>query len=173
MLSRLFVFLFLYLLNLGVSAMSITDFGKVCLFSGMSGVVKLNGVPAANARLVRTVSLSKPRTDETFTDENGYFEFPPAYQRTIAKYLPMEFVAKQDIDVHYNGEIYEMWDGVKRAPEENVESRGKPLVVECELGMEEQSLSNVLGGVYFTRCTWDVEQDKPFDGPIFDPGPGQ
>jgi hypothetical protein len=140
--------------------MSISDVGKVCLFSRMSGVVKLHGEPAKNARLVRTVSLSSsPKTDETYTDENGYFEFPAVFERTVAKFLPMEFVAKQDIVVHYQGTEYEMWDGIKRRPEENVESRGQPLVVECELAMEELDYKSVNGGPIFSRCIWGAEGD--------------
>jgi hypothetical protein len=169
MIAKAAFLLFFLCISFGVYAMSISDVGKVCLFSPMSGVVKLHGEPVRNARLVRTVSLSsRPKTDETFTDENGHFEFPGAYERTITKFLPMEFVAKQDIVVHYEGVEYEIWDGVKRAPEENVESRGKPLVVECELSMEELDCKSVSGGPIFSRCVWDVEGDPPYEGPFFD-----
>jgi len=67
----------------GVSAMALADVGKVCLFSGMSGVIKIDGKPAADARLVRTVNKEKDRTDETITDESGYFEFKPVFERMI------------------------------------------------------------------------------------------
>src|SRR5690606_2171944 len=60
----------------GASAMSLSDLGKVCLFSGISGVIELNGKPAAHVRLVRRADT---KTDETTTDENGYSEFPPSF----------------------------------------------------------------------------------------------
>ena len=112
--------------------------------------------------LVQLLDLDGNVLAETYTDENGYFEFPPFFERSIAKYLPMEFVVGQKIIVTYEGKEYEMWSGVKRKPEENVESRGKPLVVECELSGEEK-LIEVNGGPIFSLCTWDVEPDPKED----------
>lgn len=74
--------------------MGLKDLGKVCLFSGMSGVIQMDGKPAAKVRLVRT---AESRVDETTTDEHGYFEFPPIFERTVTKYLPQEFAALQQI----------------------------------------------------------------------------
>lgn len=142
--------------------MAVTDIGKVYLFSAMSGTILADGKPAANVRLVRTAALGRPKTDETQTDENGYFEFPAAHERTITKLLPQEFVAKQDIVAHYHGQEIPIWDGIKRKPEENVESRGKPLVVECELFSEERII-RVNRGPIHTRCNWDVEPDPKMD----------
>lgn len=145
----------------GVNAMGLSDAGKVCLFSAMTGVIKLDGKPVSGARLVRTVKKEKKNADETITDNNGYFEFDAIFSRTITKYLPMEFVVNQQINVFYNDKEYEMWSGVKREPEENAESRGKPLVVECELNRE-VSLIEVNGSPIFSLCSWDVEPDpKP------------
>ena len=81
--------------------MSLLDFGKVCLFSKISGVILLNGKAVANARVVRTVKLSKEQTDETTTDDQGYFEMSAVFTRTIGKYLPQEFVSSQLIEVVY------------------------------------------------------------------------
>lgn len=139
--------------------MSVTDIGKVCLFSNMSGVITLNGEPVTNAKLVRTVDLSGPKSDETTTDQKGQFEFPAIFTRTLSKHLPQEFASKQEIIVHINGETYTMWSAVKRTPDENSESRGKPLVVSCELNSEE-NLIKVNNSPIFSLCTWDVEPDK-------------
>lgn len=139
--------------------MSVTDLGKVCLFSKMTGVMTLDGKPVANARLVRTVNLSSPESDETVTDEQGNFEFPAVFKRTITKHLPQEFASNQEIIVHYQGQQYTMWSAVKRKPEENSESRGKPLVVACELNSEEKMIK-VNNSPIFSLCTWDVEPDK-------------
>jgi hypothetical protein len=147
---------------MGVYAMTLGDVGRVCLFSAMSGTITLDGKPVVNARLVRTGDRDGPKVDETVTDENGYFEFPPMYERTITKFLPQEFVASQKIMVHYQNQEYEMWSAVKRKPEENVESRGKPLVVKCELNSE-QNLIMVNGSPIHSLCSWDVEPDPKID----------
>lgn len=139
--------------------MGLKDFGKVCLFSGMSGVIQMDGKPAANVRLVRA---AESKVDETTTDENGYFEFPPVFERTVAKYLPQEFTALQQIAAHYNGEEFELWTAVKRKPEENTEARGQPLVVQCDLS-NERRLLKVNNSPIFSLCTWDVEPDPTED----------
>jgi len=142
--------------------MGLSDAGKVCLFSKMSGVITLDGQPASNARLVRTVNLNKDIVDETTTDENGNFEFEAQFTRTITKFLPQEFVASQVILVHHEGKEYEMWAGVKRKPEENIESRGKPLIVKCELNSERKVIE-VNSSPIISLCTWDVEPDPKLD----------
>ena len=139
--------------------MGATDIGKLCLFSQMSGVITINNEPVRNARLVRTVDYSGKQTDETTTNEQGEFEFPVVFARSIAKYLPQEFAASQEIIVYYNDKEYTMWSGVKRKPDENSESRGKPLVVKCDLNNEEK-LIKVNNSPIFSLCTWDVEPDK-------------
>lgn len=153
--------------------MSLSDFGKVCLFSGMSGVITLNGNPVVNARLVRTADRNGSKTDETTTDDYGYFEFPAMWERTITKYLPQEFVASQKIVVFYEGIEYEIWSAVKRKPEENIEVRGNALEVKCELNdvnklTDKEKLIVVNRSHIFTVCKWDVEQDPPYDGGLFD-----
>jgi len=139
--------------------MAISELGKVCLFSEISGVITLDGKPVANAKLVRTANRDGDITDETTTDEHGKFTMPAVYERTITKFLPMEFVVSQEIEVSHCGKKYKMWDGIKRKREENTESRGKPLVVSCELNSEEKHI-RVDGAGFFTLCTWDVEPDK-------------
>ncbi len=156
-----FIIIFLLVTLLGGTAVGLTDIGKVCVFSAISGVVTLNGQPVAHAKLVRTASKEREHQDETTTDENGYFSFPAMYERSIAKFLPMEFVASQEIRVEYKGQTYKLWSGVKRKPEENTESRGKPLVVQCQLEMVDSEYISVDGSKFFTLCTWDVEGDPP------------
>lgn len=150
----------LFFVAMGVFAMSLGDVGKVCLFSPISGTITLNGAPAVNARVVRTGDRDGPRVDETFTDAKGYFELPAMYERTVTKFLPMEFVASQKIVVSHSGKEYEIWSSVKRNPDVNAEARGKPLVVTCELNSEERSL--VVNRVpIHSLCLWDVEPDAP------------
>lgn len=78
------------------------------------------------------------------------------------KYLPQEFVASQELSVHYQGKYYRIWGSIKRNPLENTEARGKPLVVTCELSAEERSI--VVNRVpIHTLCVWDVEPDPKTD----------
>ena len=139
--------------------MGLSDVGKVCLFSKMEGVIKLDGKPVPNARLVRTVNLSKDEVDETVTDGNGNFKFDAIIKRKASKLLPQEFAVSQLIYVHYRDKDYRIWSGVKRKSEENSESRGKPLVIECELSSEEQMVI-INNSPIFSLCTWDVEPDE-------------
>jgi hypothetical protein len=140
--------------------MSIGDVGKVCLFSAISGTITLNGKPAVNAKLVRTGDRDGARTDEATTDEKGYFQFPAMFERTITKFLPQEFVASQKITVNYNGQQYQIWSSIKRNPNENVESRGKPLIVSCELNSTEKSILVNRVPIH-SLCEWNVEPDAP------------
>ncbi|MGD8176853.1 DUF6795 domain-containing protein [Marinimicrobium sp. ARAG 43.8] len=150
--------------------MGLLNAGKVCLFSEISGVITLNGEPAAGAELTRTANLNKDKVDYTTTDDSGHFKMPAVFQRTVTQFLPQEFVAKQEIYVSYQGTQYRMWSGVKRKPEENVESRGEPLVVHCELRLEEENYKRIDGSPIFSLCTWNAEPDPPFEQPIFDTG---
>ncbi len=156
--GRLLVF-FLLFFSFGEQVMSMSDLGKVCLFSNISGVILIDGKPVENARLVRTVDLSGKETDEVITNAQGEFEMPAVFVRTITKYLPQEFSSSQEIVVHYKNKEYRIWSAVKRKPEENIESRGKPLVVRCELNSEE-TMIKVNNSPIFSLCTWDVEADK-------------
>ena len=156
-----------------VYSMSIGDFGKLCLFSGISGVITLNGEPVKHAVVKRQATRSHVqgyKKDETTTDEQGYFEMPPLYDRNIiGKFLPMEFVSSQTIVVSYQGRDYKLWGGIKRNREENSEARGERLIVECILDAESEMIE-IDGGVYETKCKWDVEPDPKFtwDLPIPD-----
>lgn len=159
MLKKSYLIITLLALSAGAFAMSILDTGKVCLFSKISGVITYEGKPVTNALLTRTASLSKNKTDETRTDENGHFEMPAVFERTITKFLPQEFVAKQVISVEFNNQNYDIWSGVKRTPEENAESRGTSLEVRCEL-TQEKTLKQVNNNPIISRCTWAAEPDE-------------
>lgn len=148
--------------SVGVCGMALSDTGKVCLFSEISGVITLDGKPVANAKLIRTANHGKDITDETTTDANGHFTMPAIFSRTLTGILPMEFVDKQYIIVQHNGKEYKIWDGVKRSMDINAEARGKPLVVQCDLNQPVDHIS-VDGSIYFTMCTWDVVPDAPID----------
>jgi hypothetical protein len=155
------LFFIIALALLGVNRMSLADTGKMCLFSGISGIIMLDGKPVENARLVRSVDKAHTKgkkADTTTTDINGYFEMPPIYDRSIiGKVLPMQFAVGQSIIVTVDGVDYRMWGGVKEERKENAESDGNPLVVKCNLDVE-PTLINVRGGFFETLCSWDVKE---------------
>ena len=160
-----FVSLILLTFSYGVYAMGI----KQCLFSEMTGVVSFEGKAAAGVKLVRMVDLNKELYDETVTDAQGNFNFPAVYRTSIlSKILPMEFVVLQKITADFDGKEYEVWTSVKRSPEVNTESKGKPLVVKCNLSQTEAEGIIVDGVSIFSRCTWDVEPDPVRDYSLFE-----
>lgn len=162
--KKIFIPLLLFIFSVGVSAVSI----KQCLFSEMTGIVNFEGKPAPGVKLVRMVDYDKKQYDETVTDENGSFHFPAVFRTSIlSKFLPMEFVVGQQIIAHKDDKEYEIWVGVKRKPEENAESRGKPLIVDCELTLPKQPFITVDGSPISSRCTWDVEADPERDFSYF------
>ncbi|MFD1216827.1 MULTISPECIES: DUF4198 domain-containing protein [Microbulbifer] len=142
--------------------MSILDTGKVCTFSGISGVILFEGKPVSGARVIRTTDFQKKKQDETVTDSEGRFELPPIFERHIVNLLPQEFVVGQLINVSFNDEEFKIWSGVKRKREENAEARGKPLVVVCELTQEDEVI-NVDRQPFITKCKWDVVPDVKED----------
>src|SRR5690554_4866403 len=136
--------------------------GKDCLFSAISGTITLNGEPATDAHVKRIASKAHVEgefNDETFTDSNGYFSMPAIWERNLlSRVFPMEFAVPQEIYVDYKGEEYLVWVSVKQKRSENSESRGKPLVVECELNSDKR-LFEVDGSFFSVKCKWDVEED--------------
>lgn len=134
-----------------------------CLFSGISGVITLDGLPARQAHIRREVTRahkSGKKTDTAVADENGFFEMPPIFDSVfMAKFWPMEFSVEQTISVAFNSNEYTIWEGIKRKTHEDVESNGKPLVVDCELSRPEKKV-RVGGGVIYSKCTWDVIPDR-------------
>lgn len=167
---RVFILFFIFLTTEAV-AMPIGE--KLYLMSKISGTITLNGQPAAGAKLKRIVRKAYSRselTDETTTDENGYFSMPAVTQRKLVqKIFPMEFVVPSEIYVTYQGNEYFIWNSIKGRPEENTENRGKPLVVKCELTHEMKDYW-INRAPITTNCTWDVEVDPPriYHGPIPD-----
>jgi len=148
----------------GVYAMGV----KQCLFSEMSGVVNFEGKPAAGVKLVRMVDYNKPEYDETVTDEDGKFHFPVIYRTNlIGKFLPMQFVVSQEIVAFKDNAEYTIWRTTTTASTENYESRGKPLVVDCELSLKEENVISIDRNIIFSRCTWDVEADPAIDTSIY------
>ena len=129
------------------------------LFSAMSGVVNFNGDPSPNVELFR--KIDGKNVDQTVTDSKGEFSFPVVYQKkSLLNFLPTEFAVQQVITAVREGKEYSMWVGVKREPQDLAESKGKALVVNCELNLEKANRLRVNNGVFYTFCEWDVAPDE-------------
>lgn len=80
--------------------MSVSDVGKVCLFSSISDQITINGEPVKNAKLTQIVDkafTSGKHTVTSTTDDTGHFKFEPVFERTVSKFLPQEFAIGQHI----------------------------------------------------------------------------
>jgi len=80
----------------------------------------------------------------------------------LSRVFPMEFAVAQGILVTYQEQEYWVWVSTKRSREENSESLGKSLVVQCELSSERRTF-RVKGTPFNTLCIWDVEEDPKVD----------
>lgn len=139
--------------------MSILDTGKACTFSAMSGVILKNGEPVKHALVKRETHWQNKVSDETTTDEKGYFEFPARFERSIAAVLPQEFVVGQSIFVTHESNEYKIWAGVKRKKYENSETDGDPIKLTCELEQEREAIF-VKNQSFITQCKWNVTPNE-------------
>ncbi|UZJ45655.1 DUF4198 domain-containing protein [Marinimicrobium sp. C6131] len=133
--------------------MSLFDIGKVCVFSEFKARVTVNGEPLKNAVVIRRWEWLEPQQDRTTTDENGYFTFPAAFERSIMnRALPIELVIAQGIYVETEGEVKKIWSNSKREPEENAELGGQPINLSCEL-TNDMKITRQYGSIMNTLCT--------------------
>lgn len=136
--------------------MSLFKSEEVWIFSPMEGVVTYHGQPAAGARISRVVKWQSEQgeRDEVVADENGRFRLS-GMSRTLRQALPAEFVAYQDLYVHYQGQEYHVWVMSKREKGKFGELGGEPLNLQCELTDELERIE-VDRGLLGTSCKWDA-----------------
>lgn len=134
--------------------MSLFDIGKVCVFSEVKARVTLNGEPLKNTAIIRKWEWRDLQQDKTATDEDGYFEFPAIFERSIMdRALPIELVIAQGLYVETEGEVQKFWSNSKREPQENAELGGQPINLSCEL-TNEMKITRQYGSIMNTLCTW-------------------
>ena len=138
----------------GVKAMSILGIGKTCVFSEVRVRLLHNGKPVSNAKVIRRWEWNKLQEDNTTTDENGYFEFPAVFEKSIARILPIELVIAQGLYVVDGDEEKKIWSNSKREPEENAEFGGKAFELTCEITNEMKTYKD-FGSRMRTLCTWE------------------
>lgn len=134
--------------------MSVFGAGKTCVFSQVDAQLTYNGEPLKNARVIRRWEWNELKEEETLTDDNGRFQFPAVFERSITRFLPVELVIAQGLYVVVDGEEQKFWSNSKRKPEENSEFKGKSISLVCELTNEMKSYRES-GSRMRTLCTWD------------------
>ena len=134
---------------------------KVCVFSTMEGTLTFQGKPAVGAKVVREIEWygNKEKPDTVVTDEAGRFAFP-VMNRVLRRFSLREFVAFQDIFVHYQGQKYEIWGMGKGEGSEYEEFGGKLVNFRCELTDEAIGVRMENGMLGATSCVWDsIDKD--------------
>ena len=137
-----------------VLAMSIFNAGKTCVFSEVKAQLTLNGETLSGTKVIRRWEWNELKEESTVTDENGNFEFPSVFERSLSRMLPVELVIAQGLYVVIDGEEKKIWSNSKREPEENAEFGGKPIALMCEL-TNELEIYRDFGSRMRTLCTWE------------------
>jgi len=137
-----------------VEAMSIFDVGKTCVFSEVKAKLTRNGEPLKNTKVIRRWEWNELKEDVTTTDEQGYFEFPAVFEKSITRMLPVELVIAQGLYVEESDGETKIWSNSKREPEENAEFDGRPIEMKCEM-TNDMEIHKEFGSRMRTLCTWE------------------
>lgn len=129
----------LALINFG-QANAMAGSGKKCMFSGVQGVVTLNGTPVEGATVLRNYLWEGPDKsvdDNASTDAMGRFSFDARFDGTfLSSIFPHNPSINQRITITYERKQYKAWVYHKNNYDLNGELGGKPLVLKCELSHE-------------------------------------
>lgn len=151
--KRTIVMIIAISLSQGALAMSLLDVGKTCVFSHVKARLTRNGKPLQKVKVIRRWEWNDLKEDSTTTDDDGNFEFPAVFERSVTRLLPVELVIAQGLYVNVDGKETQFWSNSKREPEENAEFRGKPISLMCEL-TNEMKIYEDFGSIMRTLCTW-------------------
>lgn len=129
--------------------------------SPIEGKILNEGLPVANARIVRKVRSNKHQdwvVEEFSTDENGFFSLP-VREETYSLGLT-QFVSATQVDIEIDGELVNFWYSNSLKGEIYAEFGGSELKeLLCELTDEEIIINDDLHNI-ITKCTW---KDMPKD----------
>ncbi len=127
-----------------------------CLFSAMEGTLTFQGKPAAGAKVVRQIEVDKKeKPDVVIADDEGRFSFSTINRKVRQSFLT-EFVVRQELFVHYQGQEYKIWHMSKGGGPEYEEFGGNKLVnVRCEITDELSYGVEIENGLLVTSCVWD------------------
>jgi hypothetical protein len=122
----------------------------ITFFSEVNGLlVDANGTPQGGIRIERSWQRSpedEPTVDETVTSPNGTFSFPAATgRRSVVGRLPGTPVIRQEITAFGPDGPVTLWKAVKTNTDPNGELHGRPLNLECRIGVEPDGEGPVWG----------------------------
>ncbi len=120
--------------------MGLFDLFKIYVFSDVTGVVTMNGVPVQGAEVLRTGDHEHDKVyqDKTMTDAEGRFSFGPISTFSMRPIM-LGTIIRQKIVIKYQGMEYLAWKTTKttnhRYGEINDEDVDRPVLLElaCEL----------------------------------------
>jgi hypothetical protein len=99
------------------------DWGRMVLFSAISGTLVKDGKPVAGAKITREANFhGSKHSDSTVTDKDGNFSFETMKTFTLLyQVLPSEPVVIQRVFVRAGDKSYEIWSYAKFGYEDNSE----------------------------------------------------
>ncbi len=98
------------------------DWGRVVLFSAVSGKVVHKGKPVAGLTLTRTVTWADTISDTAVTDKDGHFSFPVIKEFSfVTQFIPGDIRISQSIKTSHQGKEYEIWTKLKSYYDNNGE----------------------------------------------------
>lgn len=128
----------------------------VVLFSRVQGKIMYQGVPVANAKVIRRYKYDTPQSmeDSCMTDAEGIFELPTILLKNANVTPLVQFVVHQQLFVERNGEQQQIWSHGKMEKSESSEYGGEFKKISCDLAVEPKRRELGLLNVVYTNCEW-------------------
>lgn len=129
----------------------------VVLFSKVQGRVVHNGVPVANAKVIRRYRYDTPQPieDSCITNGQGEFELPVVVKKNATVTPLAQFVVYQQLYVERDSQQQQIWSHGKMHTEENSEYDGNFNKIICELTAEPIRINLKNYDYVFTNCVLD------------------
>lgn len=128
------------------------------IFSPMEGVLKENGKPLANTKIIRRLrwnSNDEGLVEEFITDDQGRFSLP-IHEESLALGMLNQFVSSAKLEVQIKNNIIDVWYNSKLLPELHAETGGSISELICDLNNEEIPVyinESIIADI-MTRCRW-------------------
>jgi len=113
---------------------------KMCMFSGVQGVVTEQGKPVAGALIERRFKWAwkgETGVDRTQTDAEGRFRLDPVWRGSLlGRLLPHEPSVEQEIRILHGNRSYVAWQFNGDSYKQDSELFGRPVRLRCDLASE-------------------------------------
>lgn len=156
MAAQIFVTLLTILLSYSpqVTAMSIFNTGRACLFSSSKITITKDGRPIINSKVIRRWEWKEElKEDFSYTDDEGIVEFSAVKSISLSKALPVQFFVAQQLAVIIDNREEVFWENAKMNPSENSELEGSPLILSCDINDKERTY-RIGSTELYTKCKW-------------------